>query len=61
VSTDAPELSQTPSLHYQVDDRVRFLAPFDPVVWHRRRFKLFWGWEYELEAYVPAHKRRMGH
>jgi uncharacterized protein YcaQ len=44
-----------------VDDRLRFLAPFDPVVWDRRRFRLFWGWEYKLEAYVPAHKRRMGH
>ena len=42
-------------------ERLRFLAPFDPVVWDRRRFQLFWGWEYELEAYVPAHKRRMGH
>lgn len=46
---------------HQVDDRLRFLAPFDPVVWDRRRFQLFWGWEYKLEAYVPAHKRRMGH
>jgi uncharacterized protein YcaQ len=45
----------------RVDDRLRFLAPFDPVVWDRRRFQLFWGWEYKLEAYVPAHKRRMGH
>jgi uncharacterized protein len=45
----------------QFDDRLRFLAPFDPVVWDRRRFHLFWGWEYKLEAYVPAHKRRMGH
>jgi uncharacterized protein YcaQ len=44
-----------------VDDKLRFLAPFDPVVWDRRRFQLFWGWEYKLEAYVPAHKRRMGH
>lgn len=44
-----------------VDDRLRLLAPFDPVVWDRRRFQLFWGWEYKLEAYVPAHKRRMGH
>ena len=42
-------------------DKLRFLAPFDPVVWDRRRFQLFWGWEYKLEAYVPAHKRRMGH
>jgi uncharacterized protein YcaQ len=31
------------------------------VVWDRRRFQLFWGWEYKLEAYVPVHKRRMGH
>ena len=44
-----------------VDDRLRFLAPFDPLVWDRRRFHLFWGWEYKFEAYVPAHKRRMGH
>jgi uncharacterized protein YcaQ len=46
---------------HPVDERLRFLAPFDPVVWDRRRFQLFWGWEYKLEAYVPAHKRRMGH
>ena len=46
---------------HREDGRLRFLAPFDPVVWDRRRFQLFWGWEYKLEAYVPAHKRRMGH
>jgi uncharacterized protein YcaQ len=46
---------------HTVDDKLRFLAPFDPVVWDRRRFRLLWGWEYKLEAYVPAHKRRMGH
>ena len=26
----------------------------DPLVWDRRRFRLFWGWEYKLEAYLPA-------
>ena len=46
---------------HQVDHTLRFLAPFDPVVWDRRRFLLFWGWEYKMESYVPAHKRRMGH
>jgi uncharacterized protein YcaQ len=45
----------------RVDDKLRFLTPFDPVVWDRRRFQLLWGWEYKFEAYVPAHKRRMGH
>ena len=47
--------------HLVDDGMVRFLAPFDPVVWDRRRFRLFWGWEYKLEAYLPAHRRRMGH
>jgi uncharacterized protein len=46
---------------HRVDDRLRILSPFDPLVWDRRRFQLFWGWEYKLEAYLPAHKRRMGH
>jgi uncharacterized protein YcaQ len=46
---------------HSVDGKLRFLAPFDPIVWDRRRFQLLWGWEYKLEAYVPAAKRRMGH
>ena len=42
-------------------DVVRFLAPFDPVVWDRRRFELFWGWAYRFEAYTPVAKRRLGY
>jgi uncharacterized protein YcaQ len=42
-------------------DRVRFLAPFDPVVWDRRRFELFWGWAYRFEAYTPSSKRKLGY
>src|ERR1700689_4188795 len=34
--------------------RVRFLAPFDPVVWDRLRFGQLWEWEYRFEAYTPA-------
>ncbi|HEX7603142.1 MAG TPA: crosslink repair DNA glycosylase YcaQ family protein [Polyangiaceae bacterium] len=44
-----------------MDERVRFLAPFDPVVWDRRRFELFWGWAYRFEAYTPAKKRLRGY
>ena len=40
---------------------VRLLAPFDPVVWDRRRFELFWGWAYRFEAYTPLPKRRLGY
>jgi uncharacterized protein YcaQ len=41
--------------------RVRFLAPFDPVVWDRRRFGQVWGWEYRFEAYTPATERVLGY
>jgi uncharacterized protein YcaQ len=40
---------------------VRLLAPFDPVVWDRRRFALLWGWEYRFEAYTPVQKRKLGY
>ena len=43
------------------DHAVRLLAPFDPVVWDRRRFELLWGWAYKFEAYTPAPQRRYGH
>jgi uncharacterized protein YcaQ len=43
------------------DDKVRLLAPFDPIVWDRRRFELFWGWPYRFEAYVPEPKRKLGY
>ena len=56
-----PQGENPVAARHAADDRLRFLAPFDPVIWDRRRFQLFWGWEYKLEAYVPAHKRRMGH
>jgi uncharacterized protein len=42
-------------------EQVRLLAPFDPVVWDRRRFELFWGWAYRFEAYTPAPRRVRGY
>ena len=49
------------SRRYVVTDEVRLLAPFDPVVWDRRRFEIFWGWPYRFEAYTPAAKRLRGY
>lgn len=42
-------------------NEVRLLAPFDPIVWDRRRFEIFWGWAYRFEAYTPAAKRVRGY
>lgn len=44
-----------------LDDEVRLLAPFDPIVWDRERFECFWGWAYRFEAYTPASKRVRGY
>lgn len=49
------------SKRHVLSERVAFLAPFDPIVWDRRRFELLWGWAYRFEAYTPAAKRERGY
>ncbi len=45
----------------EAPEKVRFLAPFDPVVWDRARFEHFHGWAYRFEAYTPPAKRLRGY
>ena len=45
----------------EAPESVRLLTPFDPVVWDRDRFELFWSWVYRFEAYTPPHKRKLGY
>ncbi|RVT88765.1 DNA glycosylase AlkZ-like family protein [Inhella crocodyli] len=52
---------EDPTRGWRIPARVRLLAPFDPVVWDRRRFELLWGWAYRFEAYTPAAQRVRGH
>ncbi len=40
---------------------MRLLAPFDPIVWDRRRFEHLWGWAYRFEAYTLPAKRKLGY
>jgi uncharacterized protein len=49
------------SRRWRPDQGVRLLTPFDPIVWDRRRFEVFWGWTYRFEAYTPAPKRKLGY
>ena len=56
-----PEAERVHSGRVGIGDQVRLLAPFDPVVWDRRRFELLWGWAYRFEAYTPAPKRKLGY
>jgi uncharacterized protein YcaQ len=36
------------------------LAPFDPLIWFRRRTARLFGFDYRLEVFVPDEKRRWG-
>jgi uncharacterized protein YcaQ len=48
-------------LEHATHDEVRLLGPFDPIVWDRARFEMFWGWAYRFEAYTPVVKRKLGY
>lgn len=56
-----PAGEQPAGKRWKPEGGVRLLAPFDPVVWDRRRFALFWDWEYRLEAYTPPARRERGY
>jgi uncharacterized protein YcaQ len=40
---------------------VHILSPFDPLVHHRKRTRLLFGYEHRFEAYVPKEKRVFGY
>jgi uncharacterized protein YcaQ len=42
-------------------DRITFLSPFDNLIWDRQLLQELWAFEYSLEAYTPAAKRRWGY
>jgi uncharacterized protein len=46
---------------FEPPQTVTLLAPFDPIVWDRRRFLLLHGWEYRFEAYTKPEKRIRGY
>jgi uncharacterized protein YcaQ len=56
-----PAVERPSSVRWRPDEGVRLLTPFDPIVWDRRRFEIFWGWAYRFEAYTPAPKRKLGY
>ena len=44
-----------------VGRRVHLLSPFDPLVTHRQRLQDLFSYDYQIECFVPAARRRYGY
>jgi hypothetical protein len=42
-------------------EQIHILSPFDPLIIQRKRFRLFFDYDYRFEAYVPKDKRVFGY
>lgn len=54
-------LAQQAAAGELVPSHTTLLSPFDPIVWDRRRALDLWGFDYRIECYTPAPKRRYGY
>lgn len=61
IHPDHLELAQRAAAGQLSATVTSLLSPFDPIVWDRRRALELFGFDYRLECYTPAAKRRYGY
>lgn len=57
----APDIEERLAAAPEAPGRLRVLSPFDPVLRDRKRAQRLFGFDYKIEVFVPAHKRRYGY
>jgi uncharacterized protein YcaQ len=61
IHPDHAELAASAAAGALAASATVILSPFDPVVWDRRRALELFNFDYRLECYTPAEKRRYGY
>ena len=56
-----PDLAEQVQAAGDAPRRIRVLSPFDPMIRDRKRAERLFGFNYRIEVFVPAHKRKYGY